>query len=215
MKRYSLPRKTSSAKAVILADGEYPEEGIAGEILRNAKYVVCCDGAADNFLIHGGTPAAIVGDCDSMSEITIQCYSDIIHRSSSQESNDLTKAFRFCMEQGKDDIIILGATGRREDHSLANISLLSDYAAECEVCMVTGNGTFNAIREPARFASFSGQQVSLFTIDTTTRIEVEGLLYEPPADGLCSWWRGSLNEAAKNSFVVKTDGRTLVFRSFI
>lgn len=209
-----MPKSNTTAKAVILADGEYPADGVAGDILRAAKYVVCCDGAADSFILNGGTPAAIVGDCDSMSEITMQCYPDIIHRSESQEDNDLTKAFRYCVSQGKNEIIILGATGRREDHSLANISLLADYALEADVCMVTNNGVFNAIREDSKFASFIGQQVSIFTIDTTTAITVEGLLYTPPADGLCAWWRGSLNEAVKNNFIIHTNGRTLVFRTF-
>ena len=41
-----------------------------------------------------------------------------------QETNDLNKAFRYCLANGWTDIVILGATGKREDHTLGNIGLL-------------------------------------------------------------------------------------------
>ena len=45
-----------------------------------------------------------------------------------QEINDLTKSVRFAHTQGYREVLILGATGLREDHTLGNISLLMDYA---------------------------------------------------------------------------------------
>ena len=51
----------------------------------------------------------------------------ILHRISDQETNDQTKAVNFLLAQGKRRIAIIGATGNREDHTLGNISLLSDY----------------------------------------------------------------------------------------
>ncbi len=44
-----------------------------------------------------------------------------------QEINDLTKAVYFAQNVGQEEIVILGATGLREDHTLGNISLLADY----------------------------------------------------------------------------------------
>lgn len=212
---YPLPDPSTRAQAVILADGAYPAPGsVAANILARAEYVVCCDGAADAFIADGGIPAAIAGDCDSLSAAAASLYADRIRCSADQESNDLTKAFRFCTGQGFTDIVILGATGKREDHTLANISLLAGYAEQAGVVMVTDYGVFNAIRTDSRFESFPGQQVSIFTIATDTAVTVEGLLYIPPADGLCGWWRGSLNESAGDVFTVRTGGETIIFRAF-
>ena len=44
-----------------------------------------------------------------------------------QETNDQTKAVNYLMEKGFRRIAIVGATGRREDHTLGNISLLMEY----------------------------------------------------------------------------------------
>ncbi len=217
IKKYPLPTETTTAKAVILADGEYPAPGsIAGGILRSAGYVVCCDGAADSYIADGNIPAAIVGDCDSLSPDTMRLHSGIVHRIDDTETNDLTKAFRFCLSQGLDDIIILGATGRREDHTLANIGLLSDYAATegvTRVSMITGNGVFDSIAGDAVFDSFEGQQVSLFTIDPTAQVRSKGLFYTlPPNFG--SWWCGSLNQSEGDTFTLYTIAKTIIFRVF-
>lgn len=214
MKKYPLPDKYLAAEAVILADGEYPDHAgsIAAEILRGAQRVVCCDGAADSFIARGGSPAAIVGDCDSISERNRRLYAAILHCNPDQESNDLTKAFDFCVASGMRDIVILGATGRREDHTIGNISLLCDYAARADVCMVTQTGVFNAIAEPSEFESFAGQQVSIFTLATDTKLRTEGLLYTPPPGGLKSWWRGTLNESAGDNFTIFASEQTIVFR---
>lgn len=213
LKTYPLPSAATEADAVILADGDYPQ-GIAAAILTHARYVVCCDGAADGYVAHGGTPSAIVGDCDSLSASTARRYSDIIHPSAEQETNDLTKAVAFCLARGLRSIVILGATGRREDHTLGNLSLLADYVLAADVQMITNTGVFDAIHSPARFESLPGGQVSIVTIGTATRVTVEGLLYTPPADGLCGWWRATLNEALGDEFTITTDGPTLVFRAF-
>lgn len=211
---FPMPDAATAADTVILADGEYPLQGVPAAILQNARYVVCCDGAADAYILHGGTPDAIVGDGDSLSPSASERFADRIFLSSEQETNDLTKAFMFCVKQGRDNIVILGATGRREDHTIGNISLLADYCREANVSMITPTGVFNAIHAPASFGSEPRQQISILTIGTTTRVGVKNLKYTPPAEGLCSWWRGTLNEAEQDSFEIYTDGPTIIFRTF-
>ena len=112
--------------AVVLANGEYPTNPLPLKILAEAPYVVCCDGAADEYIRRGNVPDVIIGDGDSISEDNRNRYSHLLHRISEQETNDQTKAVRFLLSQGKRHIAITGATGKREDHTLGNISLLID-----------------------------------------------------------------------------------------
>ncbi len=210
-----MPDISSIPETVILADGEYPAEGIPAALLAHARRVVCCDGAADAYITRGGRPAAIVGDGDSIRDATALRFREVLHIVPDQETNDLTKAFAFCMEQGYGKITILGATGRREDHTIGNISLLADYARQAEVQMVTPYGVFNAVDGTATLASMPRQQVSIFTLAPGTRVTVHGLRYLPPAEGLRSWWCGTLNEAEGDTFTVRTNGPTLLFRTFL
>ena len=186
MKIYPLPDRYTTPEVVILADGEYPERNgnIAGEILHNPSTVVCCDGAAANFTAQRRVPSALVGDRDPQSGANRERYQGIIYRDSDQETNDLTKAFRYCINAGYKEVAILGATGRCEDHTLGNISLLCDYSLSAEVYMVTGTGIFNAISGTSVFESQPGQQVSIFALESGTKVAVENLVYQPPSEGL-------------------------------
>ena len=205
--------------AVILANGEQPRHRVTQVILQRAPYVVCCDGAIE----WTDRVDAIVGDGDSIPSWASNRFETLLHIESEQADNDLTKATRFCLQQGFRSLAYLGATGLREDHTLGNISLIMRYARELDVqpVMVTNYGWFEpcvgkreaetAERSRRVFPSFPGQQVSLFNFGCR-QLRTEGLLY----DGypFSQWWQGTLNEAAADSFVIEADGDYLVFRTF-
>lgn len=210
---YKLPGKYKQPETVILANGEFPSHPIPLSIFNSSSYLVCCDGAINNLAGTDKRPDAIVGDCDSLSEENIQKYSGIIHRIAEQETNDLTKAVNFCICQGRKNITILGATGKREDHTIANVSLLCEYMKEADVEMITDHGIFIAIDKPSTFESYPGQQVSLFCIDQTP-ITSYNLVYPIENHVFTNWWQATLNEASSDEFTIETSGRTIVYRSF-
>lgn len=204
---------THSATAVIIANGRFPQHPIPLSMIENAAYIVCTDGAANDFIAGGGRPDAIVGDCDSISEENRKRYAHIIHLSDDQETNDLNKSVLFCVEQGKKEIVIVGGTGKREDHTLGNISLLAEYMERASVMMVTNYGIFTPIQTSTTFKSFRGQQVSLFCIDRK-EVTTRNLKYPLHDQLLSNWWQGTLNESLGDTFSVETSGRVIVFQTY-
>ena len=195
--------------AVIVAGGEFPTAPLTLEILQSAQYVVCCDGAADRYIATGRVPDAIVGDGDSISAANRKKFAHLLHIIAEQESNDQTKAVRFLMEQGKRRIAIVGATGKREDHTIGNISLLIEYArAGCDVCSFTDHGVFIPCNGTTTQKCRKGQQVSIFSI-TAKELSAEGLLY--PIYDFNNWWQGTLNECTGEEFTIKAKGEYLLF----
>lgn len=212
-KSYPLITASSTFDAVILCDGDYPSHPIPLSILRHARYLVCCDGAGMNHILHGGTPDAIVGDGDSLPQDFKRRYADILHIVDEQEDNDQTKATRFCLAQGCRSIAYLGSTGRREDHTLSNIALCVRYMKDMhlDVTMVTDNGYFSPASGSSTFESFPRQQISIFNFGSR-QLEGEGFKWSPyPYKEL---WQGSLNEAVGNEVTVHADGDYLLFRTF-
>ena len=129
--------------AVIVAAGDFPSHPAAyGAIERFRDRIICCDGAADALLRAGFMPLAVAGDGDSISETARDKVADRLHLESEQETNDLTKAVRYALKQGHRRLLIVGATGKREDHTLGNISLLADYMDKATVEMRTDYGIF-------------------------------------------------------------------------
>lgn len=208
-----LPDINRQTDTVILANGEFPSHPIALSLLDNCKYLVCCDGAINNLVKACKQPDAIVGDCDSLSEENLVRFAGIIHRIPEQETNDLTKAVHFCLQQGRTKLTILGATGKREDHTIANVSLLCEYMKDADVEMVTDYGIFTAINTDSLFESKAGQQVSLFCIDRC-RLTSYNLLYPIKDQIFTNWWQATLNESEDVEFRIDTDGRVIVYRVF-
>lgn len=202
-----------STSALIIANGRYPEHALPLSLIREASFIVCTDGAANDFIARGGVPNAIVGDCDSISPENSERFAAIIHPSTDQETNDLTKSVHYCVAQGHKEIVIVGGTGKREDHTLGNISLLAEYCQFAHVVMVTNWGLFTPISGNTTFQSFRGEQVSLFAIDALP-LTSEMLKYPLHQRVLTNWWQGTLNESLGNHFRIETEGRVIVFQAF-
>ena len=203
------------SETIILADGSFPKHEIPLGCLRNAARIVCCDGAAQSLLTFGLEPFAIVGDCDSLTPEIAEKYADRIFRSTGQDTNDLTKSVKWCSENGYTDLVILGATGKREDHTIGNISLLAEYAASANIRMVTDTGILFPVPESGQYECFKGQQVSIFSIDPETEITSMGLKYPLKNRKLKNWWEATLNEATGSSFeLVLRGGPLIVFQKY-
>lgn len=214
MNHYKFPDQKTKAEAIILANGEFPRHEIPLGIISSHQYIVCCDGAINQLCLTDVIPSAIVGDCDSLSLENKKKYENILYPNPDQETNDLTKSIFFCLNKGISDILILGATGKREDHTLANISLLAQHLDKIQnLRMITDFGVFTAINNDSEFDSFVGQQVSIFSIDQTP-ISVDNLRYSIENRVLSSWWEGTLNESVGDNFTIKTNGKTIIYQTF-
>ena len=200
--------------AVILADGTFPSHPLPLSILQEAKFLVCCDNAGRKLIEEfSRIPDAIVGDGDTISEEFKQKYSGIYHQIAEQEYNDLTKATRFTIEAlGKSNprIAYIGATGKREDHTIGNISLISYYKRTFGIIpeMITDYGIFSAHSGESHIQTFPHQQVSIFNL-TCKSLSSQGLKWD--AYACKELWQDTLNEALGNSITLNGDGEYLVY----
>lgn len=195
---------------VILAAGLFPTTPRALAFLHNADYIACCDGAANACVDAGFEPDVIVGDGDSVREDVRARYADRIVRIAEQETNDLTKTFHHVLKQGRRDrFVILGATGKREDHALANLALLLDYAQEHpDVLMISDFGTFYPAHDLFRASVPQGSEVSIFNFGASA-FSAEGLEY--PLYDFTRLWQGTLNVALRPEIEIRADGAFLVY----
>lgn len=197
-------------KTVIVANGVFPSCSRALEFLRHAGHIICCDGAVGKLTAAGFTPSVVVGDLDSLSPDERQRWSDRLHPDYSTEYNDLQKALKYAIAQQMDNIVLLGCAGGREDHFIANLSIMATYGDRLNLLMVTDNGLFRSIRQTTTLPAVPGQQVSVFAKDETLPLTFHGLKY--PVSHRCfrHLWEGSLNEATKNAFTIEMHGEGVV-----
>ena len=200
------------ATAVIVGNGQFPKKEYPLYLLESADYVVCCDGALDTYLRHFSgrnlrRPDVVVGDMDSLSKKTAERFRDIAVKIDEQETNDQSKAFHYILEHfpDVDTIHILGATGKREDHTIGNLSLLMEYAREMRrqdcgrtvfVDMVSDWSTAFAITDTCTLDVGEGRSVSIICPDNSLNIKSEGLVW--PTDNVVfdNLWQTTLNRAS-------------------
>ena len=200
------------ATAVIVGNGQFPKKEYPLYLLESADCVVCCDGALDTYLRHFSgrnlrRPDVVVGDMDSLSKKTAERFRDIAVKIDEQETNDQSKAFHYILEHfpDVDTIHILGATGKREDHTIGNLSLLMEYAREMRrqdcgrtvfVDIVSDWSTAFAITDSCTLDVGEGRSVSIICPDNSLNIKSEGLIW--PTDNVVfdNLWQATLNRAS-------------------
>lgn len=200
---------------VILADGLFPESKQVLSYLDKASAIICCDGATLKLLKYGLQPTHIVGDMDSLPLQYHRQFKDLIVSSADQETNDLTKAVVHALMLGYDEVVILGATGQREDHTLGNIGLLAEHGQKLRLQMLSDFGIFDPLYASSTMSSYPAQQVSIFSVLGHPQITTHNLKYALQDRTLMGWWKGTLNEALSDEFTLAIDGGALVvFRGF-
>lgn len=200
--------------AVIIGNGDFPKKEYPLYLLSRADYIVCCDGALDRYLRYTRDrsmtrlPDAVIGDMDSISASSRKKYAHLAVKVNDQETNDQTKAFDYVIRTFKDisEIIFLAATGKREDHTLGNMSLLMEYARRDDVKasgihieMVSDYSTIIPVTDSTELDCGQGRSISIISPDSSLRIRSEGLQW--PTDNVIfdNWWKATLNRASEDT----------------
>ena len=126
----------------------------------------------------GIRPDAIVGDLDSISPATRKFFSRVetIHLRD-QESTDLEKALDYLLMKKIYDVVVVGATGGRPDHTLANFSILKKYHRRMRLRYSDSFCELQVIDRSLSLESEVGSVVSLMPLGKCDGITTTGLKY--------------------------------------
>ena len=200
---------------IILANGDFPSRETPLLILEDAGTIVCCDGSVNKLVKNGMEPHYILGDMDSIDNSLKKKYKERVIELPYQNENDLRKAIHWVENKGVKKTTILGATGKRDDHSLANIFTLLQYPSQLEMTIYTDHGKFSVVHSEKKFDSFTGQQISLFTTDPNIEVTSTNLKYNLNYKKLTTLYCGSLNESLNDRFTLTlSHGKILVYQVF-
>ena len=97
--------------------------------VRDTDYIICADGGVDAAARAGLKPDLIVGDLDSAEKPDSFPDVETIVLKTTKDDTDTMHCAGIAVEKGFKNILFLGCTGGRTDHTLANLSVLV-YLAE-------------------------------------------------------------------------------------
>lgn len=209
--------KTSTMKAYIIANGEFPIKKSIIDELKKANFIAVCDGAIKYLDKLKIMPNLIIGDLDSISKELKEKYKDKLIHIKEQMSNDLSKAFYHCLNLGFDEFIFLASTGKREDHTLANISLMIKYSKDCKnLTMKSDYGEFKFYETPCKIQSYKGEQISIFCFDKNIKFNSKNLKYPLKNMPLPFLASATLNEVKSDVFYLSSNkkAKVLIYKAY-
>ena len=201
-----MKRGPTRCGTVILAAGDFPNRGgRAWQVLAAAQRVIACDSAGDAYRRRFCKwPDLTIGDLDSIKGE--RTGASVLHVED-QSTNDLSKAIDYCRAQGWNDLVIVGATGKREDHSIGNVY----RALAAQVAVVTDYGTFHPVCGQATFHAPKDTGVSVFAPDPKTRMTSRGLKWKLDGVRFENAWCATLNRTSAKAFSVTSTHPVFVF----
>ena len=202
---------TENSPVVVLANGPFPTHPIPLKILKSANALICCDGAADKALKNGLKPKVVIGDLDSVKSDLSALEVEVVHLKS-QDNTDLEKTLEWCVDNNIHHVVIVGAMGARDDHTLINLMLLRYFNSQLKIRIVTDFGTIYCVDDKKQFNTLPGQRVSLIPLDKDVRIMTTGMKYQLKNETVKSITQGISNIAVNNTISVTVrNGSALVF----
>jgi thiamine pyrophosphokinase len=169
--------------AVVIAHGDLEVTREVQEAVGAADLIIAADGGAAAAVAQGWWPHLIVGDLDSappeVRTAATQHGAETLQYSPHKNETDTELAVQAALERGAEEICLLGVTGKRVDHTLANILLLArPELAAARVTILAGRQRIFAIRTRTDIRGLPGDLVSLLPIGGDAEgIRTTGLEY--------------------------------------
>lgn len=170
-------------KAAVVSHGKVEDLDYTGKIMKSCDMIICADGGAEYALKCGLLPDALIGDLDSVDDCILDSIKNyntrIVKYPKEKDYTDTQLAVDYAIEQGADEIVLLGSLGDRQDHSLANILLLVKLI-KCGIksCIINEKNEIYVTDSSITLKGNKGDLVSLIPVGCDTRgISTEGLQY--------------------------------------
>lgn len=170
-------------KALVLGNGEPPSAELFLQEKAGAELLVCADGAADWLQSFGVQPDVLIGDMDSISAGRLAALHELgvsaVRFPSEKDDTDMLLAAEHARSLGADEIVLLGATGARLDHTLGNLQVLSHLhqkGVNARIC--DAYCTVSVVSGPLKIKAAPGGVFSIVPLERSVEIiELSGVKY--------------------------------------
>ena len=199
------------SSSVLIANGKKPKNKKIIEILKNAKNVICVDNGYELASELNITPSIIIGDLDSV-DINKISKDILIIKDEDQNTNDLEKTLNYCLSKNIRDIILVGATGERDDQNLATILVSLEYIEQLNIEILSDLYSIEFVNGKRDFEATPMREVSLISMDKENIITTQGLKYNLDKSKLSSATHGISNYSIGENFSISCSSPLIVFK---
>lgn len=182
-------------------------------IISKTNLIIAADGGANHLKKLSLKPNLIIGDMDSITEqsfMTDKTIEKITHKTNKSQT-DTELAVIEAFKRGSKCITLLGATGQRFDHTLANIELVKKYPSK--IILIDTSTKLIAINNKQQLILTGKKEsiVSIFPYNiNSSSIRTSGLKYNLDNQKLMFPTQGTSNLIEENFAKISTDSGFLL-----
>ena len=146
---------------------------------RGGDLVLAADGGAAHLAQAGISPDGILGDFDSLGQVP-RADCPVVTLPVEKDETATAAATSYGWERGYRRFCLLGGTGGREDHTLANIALLGSVAKGGGIATLEGDGFVRTVivNNDFHISLEKGKTVSIFSLTEESHgVTLRGLYY--------------------------------------
>jgi thiamine pyrophosphokinase len=178
-------------RAVIFANGVVHSDAFLSDWIQLDDVIIAADGGLQHCQRLGIHPAVVIGDLDSADPHALDWAkannARVIHYPPAKNETDLELALMYAIDQGLQQIRIVGALGGRTDHAIANLLLLSQFDdPQLDIRFEDGIEEVFFIRNQSVIDGLAEDLVSLLPFDkrNVMGVTTDGLAYPLKDDTL-------------------------------
>ena len=168
-------------KCIIIANGKSPSKKVV-EYFYNKSFntIICADGGANSAKKLGVIPDFIIGDLDSISLSTLKYFKNksTIIQIKRQNDTDVEKCLKFAIKKKFDEVLLLGVTGDRLDHTICNLGIVIKFFNKIKIYLAAESSFLTSINKLTTFKSKVGETISIYAFSVKTKISSDGLKYK-------------------------------------
>jgi len=168
-------------KSIIIANGKSPNKKVVDYFSAKAfDTIICADGGANSARKIGIIPDFIIGDLDSIELSTLKYFENksTIIQIKRQNDTDVEKCLKFAIKKGFKEVILLGLTGNRLDHTICNLGIVIKFFNQIKIYLAAESSFLTPINKVTTFKSKIGETISIYAFDKKTKISSVGLKYK-------------------------------------
>ncbi len=206
-------------RCIIIANGKSPTKKVVDYFYsKGFNTIICADGGANSAMKIGITPDFIIGDLDSVNKNVLNYFKDktVIIKYKRQNDTDVEKCLKYAIKKKYQEVILLGVTGDRLDHTICNLGIVIKFYKKIKILINSENSFLTPADKPIQLKSIKGETISLYAFSDKTKITSQGLKYKLNNAALPFGVRESTSNVSTSSLVnLKISGGLIfVIRDF-
>jgi thiamine pyrophosphokinase len=167
-------------KCLILANGQPPKKNVFNFLFKKGyNTLICADGGANSAYKLNLIPDFIIGDLDSIHPKVKKYYSrkSRIIRYSRQSDTDVEKCLKYAVKNKFTEVILLGATGDRLDHTFCNLGIALKFFDKINTRILHQKSLLSVFENKVELDTIKGELISIYGFDKKTKLTSRGLKY--------------------------------------